>query len=481
MQFYKFFLAILIFLTSFNPLFASPFPNHENITSSNPASLAFPDHQAVASHNLALLPSLNHSSTLPPNISFSTPSLSTPFSYAYFKFLGALPSVSNHISSTHPPQMIWTWGEYHPAYLIDTAPSFAGCPENIYELSATGPPIISGNMLWNLQNKTKTTQINSNTQQIISSPFSNSDFSSLSTLEGENKTAILPNLTLTFEGQVIVPFRVDVQVYTIEYSTMTTSSGDTIEITACKLQKNTYTKNYSIPISDSASWQVEYSEPIHFLLQPIDKEQLSTRPQIKLLFFSNRLAQNMTFSLNNNTLPSARFADYYEKEDEFGLLWIERNSLNNITSEKNNSILFSNYSSLFLNPTAFDKSNLNYSFQYYAFLRTPLPLGYSNISLSFTDDFNNTCSSSWKIQTRAAAGISGFNSTNAEIILTDENAPPPEIKKQKSGNTLSLRLPSTEKTRPTKEFFFSPLQLPNIILSLSLFLIFLLGLRFFSR
>jgi len=455
-RFFAFFLFLLLLFIQFN------------FCANGTISLSFPDHSLIYSHNLLLVQNDSKSQITPNNTLAISPSLSNPFQYAYFKIAGASPSVFNHISSSSPPQVFWVWGESSPQKFDVPDPS-AGCAAGRYYFSKNIPAKISGKLDWSLAQYSYSQNIDSSSQNPIPFPFEQNI--SLSTMQGENNSAILPNLTLSFDGAVHVRYFITHVYY------RSVSLG---KFSVCRQYSDTYAKEFSYPVQGGTFFEVEHSTPKAILIQPADLEQLTYLPQAKEVFFSNTAAQKMQFFSQNTSIAVLSFANYYLCPDQFSFWWICKNETNpasaNISSHCSGA--FANYTNLFIRPSALDALDKNHSWQYFAWLNCSFPVGYSNFDVFFTDDFNLQTNSSYSLQTRAASAIYNKNFTSASAVLSDNRTAPAKISSDKNN---SYEIISSEKIRPSSFILQTQPSISSLLVLLPALAVLLLGLAIFAK
>ncbi len=417
-----------------------------------------PPHASVLANNMLAVRSLSHSDK-PSWVVDDGPNPFQPITWAYVYVGPASPSSSNDISSLHSPSIFWNWGEHHKTPYISSEPENE-CGPHVYELTALGNATANFSMSANLDGQTITQPLDNS-----SNPF-NLSFSKVqwAAVRSNNRTASpspLPPLTVTINGTVYVPYHFYEKYFIIEYAPVLGSS-DLAPV--CTLVEDEYDTVYSRSFSANRTWGVEHGEPLFIRLEPIDGEQLSLHPNARLLTLTNRNPMLLSFLLSGQPLVSSRFSRYNTSSDEFGFQSVQRVGAgpeaewaNVVPNDSSSYLLEANSTFRYLLPTALDAKNRSFAWQFNQFLRYPLPLGESNLSLVLTDDFRDIQNASWQLRTRSSAGIGGANPQNASLHLLDDrvNASLPPLT-DLGGGVSSANLPPSTKWRGAAAVFFTP-------------------------
>lgn len=368
-----------------------------------------PEHSAVLEHNRIIATSLSHSPLSPPNgTNSSVPSYDHPIGFAYVKLLSAMPSVDTRISSNHPPEILWTWGQSHGSYLEKLVP---GCRQGVYRLTVSGKPKFDGSIVLSAGGKS---QALAPSEALIATP--DEILRNLSISKGENSSPVFPTLNISISGKVKVPYIRKKTVCRMVREAVgapgkgVTGSGEVCRCDDLPLENVTIESDL---LSDQKLYEVEVGTPFFTKLIPIAGEQLSYRPQAVVALLSSRMPAALSLSLDGKELNSTHRSEFSTVQGEFGEWNVVSREVDYFSSSPGLSNLSAplefSTSKKYLNATALDGSAFPHAYQMLLSTRTQLPNGASVLSASFTDHFNDKYSSSWKILTRDLAIIENEN------------------------------------------------------------------------
>jgi len=442
-------LVIILLSLSFAPLFAQ--------------SASFPNHTAIYRANSALA-STEPQGWRPISISSTTPTIEQPFYWAWFSLSPASPSVDSHISNLHPPSFFWLWGESHKSSLRSEYVIDSECGISYAQLDEAGKARLSGEVVWSLENETAVRELTPDSANPLTNPLSLSAWSSASVREGPNLTSIFSKFNINFRGLVIVPYqRTEMRHYLVE---LTDSFGNRIE--KCETDFSSRILDYSYAVGSARSYEVENGALLSVKISPADGEQLSFGSALRRVDISSRRPHMMEVKANHSAISTTHYADYSYLREETGFLFISRQERNATTkwgqpevSAPFASSLHANSTSLFLRPTSLDAQNNSFAYQYHSLLTYPFPLGLSNVTLAWQDDFGDVWNASWILMARSHGWIAGTNTDNAMAFHTDARAPPAKVEK-KDGPLPSANLPQSDFWRGAQAFFPSSPSLPLI-------------------
>lgn len=420
-----------------------------------------PPHAEVLAHNQQAAASLSHDFK-PSWVSEHAPSVEQPITWAYLYLGPASPSVSGRVSSLHPPAVFWTWGEHHESHVEENHTSGPPCNEELKTtLSNPTTPVLTGVMTWSAGTQNISVPYEAQSANPVASPLSSAAWldENLPTIQGPNQSSVLPPLTISFDGYVLVNY-----TRSSESVVATFDKG----VLTCLLHPTIDNFTASRRVTASRNWSIEHGEPLFMRLEPADGEQLSLHPNARLLTLANRNPQHLSIFLNSTLLAASRFSRYDIASDEFGFESVQRLDIEpmaewavSILSDTSTYLLNANSTFLYLLPTALDEQNRSFAWQFSQFLRYPLPLGVSALGLKMEDDFNDQWNITWQMRTRSASGIGGLESQTASLNLLDARANPllPPAT-DLGGGASRARLPPSDQWREAQAIFFTPSRLP---------------------
>jgi len=411
-----------------------------------------------------------------------------PFYWAYFAFSPASPSVGTHISNLHPPSFFWLWGESHAKSLEwDEKPSCGQEPDHV-ELLESGAPRLRGEAIWSLEGEEIRKSLSDSSPEPLQNPLSPSAWSNASVREGANSSPLFSSFSLQFDGSVIMPYwRTELRHVVVKrYDT----KGGLIS-ESCESNYHSSLTDYSYGVASAKSYGVENGALLSVKISPADREQLSIGSALRRVDFSSRRPLLTSISLNSTPISTTRYSDYAYLHDGTGFLFINRterepstrwdsppSSPFSLPPSSFSPLMSVNSSSFFLCPTALDPFNRTYAYQYQHKLVYPFPLGPSNISLVWQDDFNDKWNASWLLLTRSQTGIVGSDAAGASAVVLDPRAPPAELEKIENGPLLSAKITPTNQMRGAQAFYLPSISLPllagGLLLSPLAFYLFIL-------
>ncbi len=362
--------------------------------------------------------------------------MAQPIFGAYVAFPVASPSVDGRVSDLHLPLIFWAWGEGHAPSLGRPIPADGECDPGYESLTETGPATLAGTLVWTLGNKSIGQELAGDSPDPLQMPaFKPSDWEALQTQEGPNRSAVLPNLTLDFEGQVKASYVYFNQHFEKEAGGLAGGSGGQISNDYyCRLVQTQEVRTYTRAVSAQANWSVEQGQPLWMLVQPAGGEQLSWQPQAQVAVMANRQQERgeLETSSGNWSSPEAEYAD---TTDEWGLITIHRIEITpsqEMVDIHSPATLSSNSTFAYLQPDALDAQSRAYAWQFAHHLQGGLPLGRTNLTAHFYDEFGDEWQQDWKMYTRAGSGIV-MGAEGAKAVLTDSASSAPEIKQSQIG------------------------------------------------
>lgn len=367
----------------------------------HPQELLDTDHNSIYNQNLEIVKNKSKSSIIPQDTPQFQTTLQNPINHAFYRFGPAHPSVSDHISTNSIPGFFWIWGESHPQTYSEYIPvhESSACPGPTYYLFSDGPAIIQGDINWDLDGIKGTQQLDP-TVNPIRLEIPQTDWDDL------NTHTTLPRLRLDFDGEAVVPYT-QLKVF---YLAVTVCSGKVCN-TICVRHEETTKRTFTRDVKDSREFIVEHSEPHIFLLQPIDHEQLSIRPKVDAVYFTNTYAHKLNLKDKDTPLSSTTLTKYRLKNDLFGFASYDRIQYLDSDSAKNTRLAvstnraYSNTTRKILRPTALDSEDHNYLLQYYSHTQADLNLGRMQAVLEFIDDYENIYTHPYTLYTRSATAI----------------------------------------------------------------------------
>ncbi|MCL6088850.1 MAG: hypothetical protein M1530_01655 [Candidatus Marsarchaeota archaeon] len=370
----------------------------------------------------------------------TTPTTSQPIEWAFIELSPASPSVDDHVSSLHPPVFFWAWGEHHASALTSYYTLNPACGESKISLSEFGKPTLSGTLTWSLPGASVLQPLDNHAPALLQNPLPASAWASLSTTQGPNKSAVLPPFSLSFSGMVQVPYmREVVEHYMLKSKD---AAGNTIE--SCQTSYSSTLVTFSLPVHSARHYGVEHGEPLFIKLRPADREQLSPSSGFWRADLTNRLPFSSLLALDGAHISSTRYARYSMLKDEVGFWSIGR--------QENAG----NFTNLFLEPSELDAQGRAFAYQYSQQMRYPFPLGLSNLTLEWSDDFGDKWSASFQLLTRAPSGIAGAEAKNATAVLEDERAPAASAQSSTYPGLIRVFLPSSDSWRGAQADYFQP-------------------------
>lgn len=436
--------------------------------SSHFAQIVFDDPplQQVYLDNLAAIPPNSYTKILPSWVIKQKPTIDQPFYYGFFKFTNLHPSISSRTTINLLGEVFWIWGEDHPNYYkVELTPDECGVP--YYSYTAISKPWLEGVLAVQIENKTKTYPVyvelegkNTTLKNPFKIDFKKEELSHLATKKGEKNNPILPKLSISFSGKISVRY----YVFVMEYILIRDPSGSV----SCKASSYSFVKVYHYPVFDQVHYDIEHSDPSFFLIQPLDKEQLTIEPQSKAVFLTNFNANKILIS-SNNFSSHVKFANYLVQMDEFGFKNILRQEFSkplSIGKIKANSTF------LFLNSSYFLEKTYNFAHQYYVESFLPYSIGRRFFNFIIVDDFYQSTKFEHPLYFKAGVGIYQLNSSSV-AVLTDQNVSIPTINKE--GFILSSN-PSFSH-RPAFFLFYYQQKISSLFIYLPVFILILSGLR----
>ena len=397
------------------------------------------------------------------------PIVSQPITWAYFYIGPASPSSSGHVSSLHPPQVFWTWGEHHESHVEESHPSGPPCDGVITTtLNSSTDLILTGVMTWSAGNQSASAPHSADSANPATSPLPPAAWldGNLPTGEGTNLTPILPLLNVSFDGYVAVNYTKSQYYPVVDRD----ANGNFI---GCHSGSLSEPVSLHRPVHAWRVFSIEHGEPLFMRLEPADGEQLSLHPNARLLTLTNRNPKHLSIFLNNTLLTTSRFSRYDIVSEEFGFESVRRVDIEPQTewavplppdADSSSYLLDANSTHLYLLPTSLDEQNRSFAWQFSQFLRYPLPLGVSELALRLEDDFGDKWNTTWQMRTRSGTGIGGLNQQSASLHLLDgrvsASLPPAD---DLGGGVSRSRLPSSDKWREAQAIFFTPSRLPVLL------------------
>ncbi len=394
-----------------------------------------------------------------------TPTVYQPIEWAFIELSPASPSVNNRVSSLHPPVFFWVWGESHASTLTKTYTIDSQCGDSHISISEFGTHRIEGTLSWSLAGESRTQSLDAHSPQPLSNPLSNSTWKNLSTTPGPNTTANLPPFSISFQGQVVMPYMQEVEEHYLV--TYTDSKGNTIS--HCETAHSSKIVEFALPVGSRRTYGVEHGEPLFLKLRPADKEQLSLASGFERVDISNRLPYDSNIFINSTSISSSRYAHYQMLKDEAGFWSINRTEgadtqWTNAPATPFPPSMFINYSNAFLLPVELDAANRSFAYQYFHDMKYPFPLGDAHLNLKWTDDFMDNWSADYDLLTHAPVAVTGTHAEAAGVAAADERLAAPAIQSSSTSRfatgLVKLALPSSSNWRETSAIFFNPVLLP---------------------
>ncbi len=418
----------------------------------------FPDHVWMRQANAGSAASSPLSS--PPSwVHPVAPTTSQPIEWAFIELSPASPSVDGRVSSLHPPVFFWTWGESHAPFVVSYYTLDSSCGQSKISLSEFGKPALSGTLTWSLPGASVVQPIDDHAPALLQNPLPASAWASLSTTEGQNKSAILPPFSISFSGTVQVPYMKEVEEHYLVKSA--DAAGNAIE--SCQSSRSSALVTFALPVHSARAYGVEHGEPLFLKLRPADREQLSLSSGFWRADLSSRLPFSSVLALNGIPISSTRYAHYSMLKDEVGFWSISRqeNDTSEWPNKPNDSMSFSpsistNFSHLFLSPSELDSQGRAFAYQYSQQMLYPFPLGRSNLTLEWSDDFNDKWNASFPLLTRAPSGIAGAVAENATAILADERAHAASLQSSPYRGLIRVLLSNSNSWRGAQADYFQP-------------------------
>ncbi len=387
----------------------------------------WPDHAGARAANLALVPLLNPSPVQPPDVLAQPTSIEHPFSYAYFRVLGASPSVDGRISDLHPPTLFWAWGEKHSPH--ETYSQVGECSISEWEIGQNGSAWLNGTMTWSLDGRDYAQRIENGSMNPLAMNVPAAAWANLTVRRAADGLPVLPNLTMSFEGVVGVQYHHREKV---ENSGGGHDQGGITNIHSCGPgEEKIEQRNYTIPVRFNRTYGIESGEPLLALLQPADLEQMRYAPRLETAALLARRPRREWMGAGDHTWAQANFSQYYAQKDEFNFTNIRRLPADGDSTQYATSgdgvQAFANSTYAYLRPEALDEQNRSFAWQYYMLVKTDeeaLPAGSANATLVIEDDFGDGWSRLWVIRTRQGCGIGGLAADDASVRCVGGGAPP---------------------------------------------------------
>ncbi|MCX8163668.1 MAG: hypothetical protein N3D10_03910 [Candidatus Micrarchaeota archaeon] len=428
-----------------------------------------PPHNLVYQNNLAVAASGSYTKIIPSWLKPQQPALEQPFSYGFFKFTSTYPSVSSRVPLNLLGQVFWIWGEEHPEkYRVFLTPDECGQP--YYSYTAISDPWLEGTLTVSIENRTKSYSVylekngsKDNLENPFKIDFSKQELEGLATKSDSYKNPILPKLILDFRGNIFVKY----YVFVMEYFLVRGPKGET----KCEARSRSFVKIYSYPVADHKEYDVEHSPASFYLVQPLDKEQLTIDPEAKAVFLTNFYA-NKIFLNSQNFSAYNVFAQYKVKSDDFGFQNIERINFHKPLAFGGD--ITSKSSFLFLNSSYFLNKTYNFAHQFYTQVKLPYSIGQRVFTFIIIDDFSQSYKFDNTLFFRAAIGLFSTNSS-INISTSDKNVPLPNPVQQ--GYILESKISDVH--RPAFFVFFHEQKPFSIFGYIAIFVLILLGLKIF--
>ena len=387
----------------------------------------WPGHAGALRDNLALAANLSPSSVHPSDVAQQPTSLEHPFSYAYFKVLGAAPSVDGRISDLHPPKVFFAWGEKHSPH--ESVSKMGECSVSEWEIGQNGSAWLNGTMTWSLDGQNYTMRVENGSEDPLEMNVPAAAWAGLTVRRAADGSPRLPNLTMTFDGVVGVQYRHREKV---ENSGRAPNQGGMANIRFCGPgEEKIDQRNYTVPVNFSRTYEVETGEPLLVLLQPVDLEQLEYAPKLQAAALLSRQPQRIQMGAGELAWAQANFSQYYPEKDEFGFMSVRR-----LPKEEDRARYatsgplvrtFANSSHAYLQPGALDGQNRSFAWQYYMRVQmdeSVLPPGEANATVFLEDEFGDGWSALWTVRTRRGCGIGGSDADHASVRCLDNGTLP---------------------------------------------------------